>query len=79
MHHGTWINAGTERPRFPFIGIQIKLNIQKSLELFELFITSELAEFKSRETHRYENSLSVTIQKSTCKPNSEGSKHIMLR
>ena len=24
MHHGTWINAGTEMPCFPFIGIQIK-------------------------------------------------------
>ena len=24
MHHGAWINARTERLRFPFIGIQIK-------------------------------------------------------
>ena len=24
MQHGSWINAGTERPHFPFIEIQIK-------------------------------------------------------
>ena len=38
---------------FLLLGNQYKGKIQKSLEFFELFITSELAELKSRETNRY--------------------------
>ena len=56
MQYRTWTNAGTERPRFPFIGkpglnVEIK-NSKNPLEFFELFITSDITELISRETNR---------------------------
>ena len=78
IHHGTWINAGTERPRFPFIGIQIKWKMKNS-EMFRTFWI-ELAELKSRDTNRYAQQFErYHTEIYICKPNSKGYKHIMLR
>ena len=57
IHHGTWTNVGTERPRFPFIGkpgLNVKIeNSENPLEFFELFIIPKISELICKETNRY--------------------------
>ena len=54
IQHGTWTtNVGTERLHFPFIGkpgLNVKIeNSENPLEFFDLFITPEIADLRSRE------------------------------